>query len=209
MDLLSDGNQKYRYRKDIKILTWGLPPVKTCPGAGICKAFCYAKAGRMLMPSATTAMERRHGISKRSYFHDLMVDEISRRKCYGVRIHDSGDFYNSVYLGAWIRIAESMPDKVFFAYTKMVPMFKNMREALPNNLKVIYSMGGKWDNQIDVNKDNHARVFETKAEMKKAGYRESKDNLPLSFHGGKKEGFVYHGVAKWGTCVKRIAALGL
>ena len=97
-EMLSDGNKKYRYRKDIRVLTWGLPPISTCPGAGLCKAFCYARAGRMLMGSATTAMARRFKQSKRADFVAMMVNELSRRKCDMVRLHDSGDFYGIWYL---------------------------------------------------------------------------------------------------------------
>jgi len=201
MMMLSNGNKKYRYRKDLKVLTWGLPPIVTCPGAGECKKICYARAGRMLMSSATKAMARRFEQSKQSDFVPNMVDEIGRRKVNAIRIHDSGDFYNTVYLGKWINIAKQHPDITFFAYTKMVRMFKNLRFELPHNLKIIYSMGGKWDNEIDTVNDCHARVFETSGDMKKAGYRESPDNMPLCFHGkGKREGFKYHGVKKWRNC---------
>ena len=210
-EMLSDGNKKYRYRKDIRVLTWGLPPISTCPGAGLCKAFCYARAGRMLMGSATTAMARRFKQSKRADFVAMMVNELSRRKCDMVRLHDSGDFYGIWYLDKWCQIALKFPDKVFFAYTKMVQLIKPLiaEGSIPANLRIIYSMGGKWDNRIDIKKDDHAQVFETKADMVRAGYSESKDNLPASFHGVKKEGFVYHGVKAWSTCMKSADALGL
>ena len=42
--LLSDGNQKYEGQA-VRVLTFGLPAVKTCPGAAMCKAFCYARTG--------------------------------------------------------------------------------------------------------------------------------------------------------------------
>ena len=217
MELLSNGNRKYRYRKDLKVLTFGLPPIRTCPGAGECKKFCYAKAGRMLMPSATQVMERRFRASKRVNFFDMVTDELARRKCDMVRIHDSGDFYNAEYLGKWIGIAQRFPAKTFFAYTKMVRMFKAYecqgKSQLPGNLKIIYSMGGKFDHLIDAKKDNHARVFATQEDMNRAGYKSSPDNLPLSFHDDhikncplsfrhdhRREGFVYHGVKKWINC---------
>jgi len=205
MQLLSNGNKKYRYRKDLKVLTFGLPPIKTCPGAGECKKFCYAKAGRMLMPSATQAMARRFEASKRVNFLDKMLDELACRKCDMVRIHDSGDFYNAEYLNKWLMIAQRFPEKTFFAYTKMVRMFKALewkgQSYFPANFRIFYSMGGRFDHLINVDKDYHAKVFATYADMEKAGYKLSPDNLPLSFHGNyRREGFVYHGVKKWVNC---------
>ena len=201
MQLLSNGNKKYRYRKDLKVLTFGLPPIETCPGAGECKKFCYAKAGRMLMPSATQAMARRFEASKRDDFVERMADELSRRSWTAIRIHDSGDFYSAGYLRKWCEIAKRCDDKLFFAYTKMVPLVKMLESWIPSNLKIIYSFGGKFDNQINIRKDNHARVFTTQADMDRAGYKLSPDNLPLSFHGNyRREGFVYHGVKKWVNC---------
>ena len=208
MNMLSNGNKKYRYRKDIRVMTFGLPPVTTCPGAGWCKKICYAMRGNMGMPMARKAQARRFEASKRADFADKMIAELGRRKsCNAVRIHDSGDFYDSVYLGKWVIIAKARPDITFFAYTKMVTMFKNMREALPTNLKVIFSMGGKWDNQIDTVRDCHSRVFETRGDAIKAGYKLSPDNLPLSFHKPNitREAFVYHGAMKYENCMRLVA----
>jgi hypothetical protein len=101
-------------------------------------------------------------------------------------------------------IAKACPDITFFAYTKMVKMFKGMREALPKNLNVIFSYGGKWDAMINPAVDHCAMVFENKALAKRAGYKMSVDNMPVSLHDAsvRREGFVYHGVMKYENCMK-------
>lgn len=200
MNMLSDGNKKYQ---GMNVLTFGIPAIKTCPGAGWCKKICYAMRGNMGMPMARKAQARRLIASKRADFVPKMLAELGRRKSCGVvRIHDSGDFYDSVYLGKWITIAMARQDLTFFAYTKMVPMVQRLSN-IPSNLKLIFSYGGKWDSMINPVRDYNAKVFETKAEGKRQGYHFSPDNLPLMFHQNRAcEGFVYHGVMKYENCMK-------
>lgn len=204
MNMLSDGNKKY---EGMKVLTFGLPAIKTCPGAGWCKKICYAMRGNMGMPMARKAQERRLGQSKRADFAEKMIAELGRRKsCNMVRIHDSGDFYDLTYFDKWCEVAIARPDITFFAYTKMVAMLKKWVDAgqVPKNLKLIYSYGGKWDEMINTACDRHAKVFENKNQLVKAGYRMSPDNLPLSIHNpdANHEGFVYHGIMKYENCMK-------
>ena len=199
--MFSKGNGKYRFRKDYTVVTFGLPPIVTCPGAGWCKLICYAGAGRLAMPQAQACQKKRFALSKRDNFVNLALADLGRfRKLDAIRLHDSGDIYNSVYLGKWWKIAQARPDVTFFGYTKMIPMIKNLREKLPSNLRLIFSMGGKWDNLIDVNRDNHSKVFRPGTDLGK--YKISPDNLPLSFHENhNREAFYYHGSKHWETCM--------
>jgi hypothetical protein len=88
-----------------------------------------------------------------------------------VRIHDSGDFYSDEYLGAWLEIARTVSDVVFYAYTKEVSRFKRMVEGqAPANFRWLYSLGGREDHLIDRNRDRHAEVFPDVATLEAAGY---------------------------------------
>jgi hypothetical protein len=50
-------------------------------------------------------------------------------------------------------------------------MFKRLAEGkAPANFRWLYSMGGKEDHLIDVDRDRHAEVFPTKAALDAAGY---------------------------------------
>ena len=64
------------------------------------------------------------------------------------RIHGSGDFFNYKYFCAWMRTALMNPSKLFYAYTKALPYWKQWlkeRGSLPENFKLIASKGGTHD----------------------------------------------------------------
>lgn len=203
---LSDGNSKYAKSK-LKVLTWGIPAFKsvtglvTCPGAGWCARLCYAQQGRMRMANCRQAQERRLALSLAPGFVESIVRELKARKWARVRVHDTGDFYNPAYLGHWFEIINQFPDKSFFAYTKMVPMFKAL-PGWPPNLHVVYSLGGKWDDQVDLDKDFHSRIFEDAAAATAAGYAVSPNEFPLSMDRPvTREALLYHGNRNWSTCL--------
>ena len=208
---LSDGNSKYKDSK-LKTLTWGIPALKsatgvvTCPGAGECAKFCYAQQGRMRMSNCQKAQEKRLALSQSPDFVDTIVRELQGRKWDRVRVHDTGDFYNAAYLGKWFRIMDAFPDKQFFAYTKMVPLLKKAEGGggIPGNFHVVYSLGGKWDKDVDLKKDWHSRIFRDEAEAKAAGYRESDNEYPLSMADPDltREALIYHGTKLYDTCLK-------
>lgn len=85
-----------------------------------------------------------------------------------VRIHDSGDFFNELYLRLWVNIAECAPDVLFYAYTKEVLMFKAFG-PFPPNFRYLFSTGGLQDSFIEPG-DRHADVFPDKDAIAAAGY---------------------------------------
>lgn len=88
-----------------------------------------------------------------------------------VRIHDSGDFFRDDYTRSWLRIAETVPDVLFYAYTKEIPRFRKIVEPLaPSNFRWIYSMGGRYDYMIDRDVDRHADVFVNDEDLSANGY---------------------------------------
>jgi hypothetical protein len=91
-----------------------------------------------------------------------------------VRIHDAGDFFDATYLARWARIAAANPDVLLYAYTKEVAMLK--ATPLPDNMRVVYSYGGRQDHLIDPGADRHADVFPTRAALDAAGYYDQEDN---------------------------------
>lgn len=85
-----------------------------------------------------------------------------------VRIHDSGDFFNELYLRLWVGVAEQVPDVLFYAYTKEVLMFKEFGQ-FPDNFRYLFSTGGRQDGLIEAT-DRHADVFPNEEAIEAAGY---------------------------------------
>lgn len=191
------------------ILSWGIPAAKSadgtliCIGAKDCLTGCYARQGRYVMPNVRKAQEERLELSRGELFVDVMDAEIKRRKPFAIRIHDSGDFYSLTYLRKWTEIMRRNPSVRFYAYTKAVAMFKaHVCPTMPANFQVIFSMGGKWDNMIDVETDRHSMVFESVESLEAAGYADAHIvDTPAFQASTNKIGLVYHGFnsRKWTT----------
>lgn len=200
MNLLGNANTKLM--KD-KIFHWSIPAYeaadgsRTCPGAKDCIRGCYARQGFHGMSWVKNAKERRLAASLQEDFVSAIINEIVARKVKVLRLHDAGDFYSLKYLWDWLEIIERCPDVTFYAYTKMIPMFKN--RLLPPNFIVIYSFGGKWDDQISEDDDHHSRVFRSHAELLLSGYTDATQSDMVALQ-NRKVGLVYHGgkYLNWG-----------
>ena len=174
-----------RELREIGAWNWTLPAlgaklddgrtIHTCPQAGACAALCYARSGTFRFKNVKAAHARnlKLVIDTPDEWEFAMNDEIAKYLKPGsyVRIHDSGDFFTEDYLVAWMRISGKHPSITFYAYTKEVSMFKRLVEGkAPSNFRWLYSMGGKEDHLIDVDRDRHAEVFPTKDALEAAGY---------------------------------------
>jgi hypothetical protein len=153
----------------------------TCPNAGICAAFCYAKNGTYNFSNVRKAhIEKLELVLNEPIKWKFLMNEELKKKKYidkYIRIHDAGDFYNIEYALQWIDIANDNQQCIFYAYTKEVDMFKNkLNTIIPKNFIVIYSFGGKQDYLIDKNKDRHSDVFYNYNEMIETGYNDIKDD---------------------------------
>jgi len=62
-----------------------------------------------------------------------------------VRIHESGDFWTENYMRAWIMVAQERPNQTFYAYTKSLGMWYNLRDLIPSNFYLTASQGGTLD----------------------------------------------------------------
>jgi hypothetical protein len=184
----------------------------TCPNAGACAVGCYAKSGAYVWPKVRAAYEARLELTRRPDFEARMleaVDAVVRRhrrdaKVILFRIHDSGDFYSEAYVRAWMRVAEEARMRhgarvVFYAYTKQVELIKKLEQelgALP--IRIIYSLGGRQDALIDLERDRHSRVFETRDALLANKYEDTTDDDKLAvFSTSNKIGLAYHGARSY------------
>lgn len=197
-------NTKMRKSTGVKVYNWGIPAFKsdtgfkTCPMAGICAKGCYATMGAYKFSNVAKVFEKRLKLTQSNDFVNTIDAEIKRRKIKKVRIHDSGDFYSLTYFLSWRNIMHLNPDVEFYAYTKMVKMFKALqnKDALPENFTLIYSFGGKQDNLINIKTDRHSKVFENISQVP-SDYIDASDDDNLALTPNKKIALVYHGIKNY------------
>jgi len=116
----------------------------TCPGADVCAAQCYALHGNYVQ------LQVKRSLAIRDLFVSNLRIELLKRlnfdyaraaallgaafaggvKAAGfgrmVRLHDSGDFNDIIYLAGWLTAAKLLPDKTFYTYTKTFPNVPGM-----------------------------------------------------------------------------------
>lgn len=166
--------------------------MNTCPGASACKAVCYAKQGSYLWKPVMQARKINLDLSLNANFVRFAVEDLKRmKKVNVVRIHDSGDFYSHEYYRKWCEIAKQLPNIIFYAYTKALDI--DLYTDKPDNLKITQSLGGKYDNLVNLNMP-HSRIFATIQDRINSGYEDGNVNDVPAIEGITNIGLVYHGV---------------
>tara|TARA_Y100000296_G_scaffold83896_1_gene115901 strand:- start:908 stop:1507 length:600 start_codon:yes stop_codon:yes gene_type:complete len=199
--MLTNNNSKLKKtakKHDAKIFTFDLPAYKTktgkitCPFADKCIKYCYASKGAYIWSPAQNKHNENYLNTKKDNFIDLIQDEINRkRKITHVRVHSAGDYYSPKYLDKWVKLAKNNPDTIYYSYTKSVKMIKDLQNK-PENLKIIFSEGGKQDYLIDYDNDRHAKIFDNKQELLDAGYIDASGDDLLALTPNKKVGLIFH-----------------
>ncbi len=214
MSLLTQNSKmKISSGEDVIIYDFAIPAyesstgLKTCPNAGSCAAFCYARQGTYNFRGTKAALETRLKVTQTNQFIGLMQVELEAIKIKNegkkilIRIHSAGDFYSEEYLAKWNTIINANPDLKFYAYTKMIKLMTGQERR---NFRVIFSYGGTEDGLIDAF-DFHAKVFKTEELMKKAGYiNGTETDLVAALGENPKVGLVVHGNKKISTIEKQI-----
>jgi hypothetical protein len=125
--------------------------IKTCPGAGECQLFCYARKGGYVMfpASSMSAAQALNFLVNDPKGYMAMVDrEVKALKGktdkHGIRLvvrwHDAGDFFSKEYLDLAYKVANNNPDVKFYAYTKMGDVATGSK---PANFIVNFSSGSQ------------------------------------------------------------------
>ena len=143
--------------------------VSTCPAAGLCKTFCYAKRGGYVQWKASSLFQTRmvnYLLNDWEGFKNQLVNELesaekkNSKKGYKVvlRWHDSGDFMSPKYLQVAYAIAKETPNILHYAYTKNVGMVSSSEK--PDNFVFNFSKGAipPEEKQINVKQHKHSQV---------------------------------------------------
>jgi len=197
----NDKMRKTSKENNIRLYNFGITALRshttgkaTCPFAGECAKFCYARKGSFIWTNTKKAYEKRYLLTKeKSLFIEKMTNAIERRKASHVRIHDSGDFYNFEYINSWFEIINKFSNVQFYAYTKSKILFDKLTESIPENLTLIFSLGSKNDKLINESKDRHSKIFESETDLINAGYiNASKNDLIAISKESHKIGLIIH-----------------
>ena len=142
--------------------------VDTCPGAGACKVYCYAKKGGYVQWKASSMSQTRvlnfllndpQGFkAKLEAEIQTEVDKFAKKGAKVViRWHDAGDFFSPDYVDLAYSVARKFPQVDFYAYTKMANVATGNK---PENFKMNFSMGAtpSQEKQIQPKTTKHSTV---------------------------------------------------
>jgi len=222
MNLLkfSKGNKKLS--KDTLILS--LPAGLTCPGSNNCKAWVTLKDDKRVLNrgnetiftcfAASEELRYPNVFKSRKYNYDLINSYVIKKDLNGltdlinrsiqanrknitkVRIHESGDFFNILYLKAWLNVVKLNKDLKFYCYSKSLNFF--LEVLLPNNFYMVASYGSRFDYLIDQGYfTKYSKVVFSEEEAKKLNLEIDKDDS-LCF-GNKPFALLLHGLQEKGS----------
>jgi hypothetical protein len=207
------GNAKTKkWNRLHHIAMFSLPAGFTCPGALLCLSKSNRETGRLTDGPKTQF--RCYAASAENLFSNIrkgrwnnfeklrvcggtvaMADLIERslpRKSTLVRLHQSGDYYSQDYFDAWLLVAQRHPEIIFYGYTKALPFWIARLSAIPDNLRLVASYGGRFDHLIEPHKLRTVTVVFSEAQAKSKGLTlddddslvwQSKDSFAILLHG--------------------------
>jgi len=235
-NLLKFGNPNDKLKKMVKRLgvtlkTFTLPAGYTCPGAKDCLSRadritgkikdgpdtqfrCFAASAEAVYPSLRNMVWHNLELIKKALKQGVwqcadLIQNSLPKKFDVLRVHVGGDYFSEKYLQAWIEVAKWNPDKVFYSYSKSLH-FVN-KYALPENLVLTASRGGKYDELIDLHGWKEALVVYSEAEAEEKGLEIDHDDSHAAF-GKENFALLLHGTQPKGSAagealkqIKRLA----
>ena len=208
--------------------TFTLPAGHTCPAAKDCFSRADRETGKVTDGPDTVfrcfmaSAEARSPSLRKLVWHNLeLIKEALKRDAQAgfenmphtsqlinkslpkkfdiMRVHVGGDYFNKEYLQAWIEVAKLNPDKVFYSYSKSLHLFKQF--ALPENLVLTASRGGKHDDLIDLHGWKEALVVYSEEEADELGLEIDHDDSHAANPDTREQSFalLIHGVQPAGS----------
>lgn len=210
--------KKMTKRLGVRLSTFTLPAGYTCPGAKDCLAFADRKTGKVTDGENTefrcfmASAEARSPSLRNAVWHNLelirkalkdnvkacadLIQDSLPKKFDVLRVHVGGDYFSEKYLQAWIEVAKQNPEKIFYSYSKSLGFIS--KYALPENLVVTASRGGKYDDLIDLHGWKEALVVYSEAEAAERGLEIDHDDSHAAF-GSENFALLIHGTQPKGS----------
>lgn len=136
--------------------------ISTCPGAGECQLFCYARKGGYVMfpASSMSAAQALNFLVNDPVGYSARVNreiQAAKKKTdkHGIKLvvrwHDAGDFFSKQYLDLAFDVARANPEVSFYAYTKIGDVATADK---PENFIINFSSGSKRgeEKKIEIHK---------------------------------------------------------
>ena len=213
----------------LKLKTFTLPAGWTCPGAKDCLSRadretgkikdgpdtlfrCFAASAEATYPSlrkmvwrnfellrVALIQDKKAGFENSPHTADLIHNSLPKNFDI-MRVHVGGDYFVREYLQAWIEVAKRNPDKVFYSYSKSLHLFRQF--ALPENLVLTASRGGKYDELIDLHAWKEALVVYSEEEAAEKGLEIDHDDTHAAF-GKENFALLIHGTQPAGSAASK------
>lgn len=199
------------------IYTFSIPSGHSCPNAFECLSKSDRASGKIKDGPNTrfrcfsASQEAVYGAVRRQRWHNfetlkgLTSDQMANlillslpSKAKMVRIHVGGDFFSQAYFDAWLTVACMLPDVTFYGYTKSLPYWVSRLDAIPDNLILTASRGGRKDEMIKTYGLREAVVVFSVAEAKKLGLPIDHDDSHAYTKGGSFA-LLIHGIQPSGS----------
>ena len=223
LSLLKFGEPNAKLKKmlkklSLKLKTFTLPAGHSCPGAKDCfsradritgkiqdgpdtEFRCFAASAEATYPSLRKMVWHNFELIKATLKNS--VDACADLICASLpdkfdimRVHVGGDYFSKNYLQAWIEVAKRNPTKIFYSYSKSLHFFKEF--ALPENLVLTASRGGKHDELIDLHGWKEALVVYSEQEATDKGLEIDHDDTHAAF-GKENFALLIHGTQPKGS----------
>ena len=224
---LKFGEPNAKLKKMLKKLTlklkpFTLPAGHTCPAANECLSRadretgkikdgpntlfrCFAASAEAVYPSLRKMVWHNFELIKASLKNGAdacaaLICESLPKKFDILRVHVGGDYFSKQYLQAWIEVAKRNPDKVFYSYSKSLHFFKQF--ALPSNLVLTASRGGKYDDMIELHGWKEALVVFSEQEAIDKNLEIDHDDTHAAF-GKENFALLIHGTQPKGSMASK------
>jgi hypothetical protein len=123
------------------------------------------------------------------------------------RVHESGDFWTDLYMKAWFSAARNHTNCKFYAFTKSLSMWLNLKNFIPNNMYLTASVGGTLDSMIPGNLDTFKRVaYVVYTEQQAAEANLEIDHDDSHCFGDKPFALLVHGSQRAGSLASQAIA---
>lgn len=203
---------------------FSLPAGHTCPAALLCSSKanrdtgaiidgprclfrCYAASAENLFRNVRVSrwrnFEALQACGSRGKMATLINRSLPHKGVKLCRIHSSGDFFSQDYFDAWIEVANCNPSIVFYAYTKALRFWVNRLNAIPSNLKLVASWGGRYDSLIEKHNLRNVRVVFSESEASKASLPLDHDDTFAWKHDGNFA-LLLHGTQPAGSYASKV-----